>query len=67
VVLFFVLLWMAVRATRVSRSPLPLALFGYVGILLLNGQITGHGTVGGFAWLFLGLCMASCRIAKLER
>ena len=55
------------RATRLSENPFPMLLFGYVGIGLLSGQLTGHGTVGGFLWLFLGLCMASCRIATEQR
>jgi len=53
----------ALRASRRSASPLPLLLFGYVGIGLFYGQLTGHGTVGGFFWLYLGLCMAACRTA----
>jgi hypothetical protein len=51
------------RATRCSASAYPMLLFGYVGIGLFYGQLTGHGTVGGFIWIYLGLCMASCRIA----
>lgn len=53
----------ALRATRVSSDPFPLLLFGYVGIGFFYGQLTGHGTVGGFLWLYLGLVLASCRIA----
>ena len=53
----------ALQATRRSANPMPLLLFGYVGIGLFYGQLTGHGTVGGFLWLYLGLCMASCRVA----
>ncbi len=57
----------SLRATRASASPLPLLLFGYVGIGLFYGQLTGHGTVGGFLWLYIGLCMASCRLAQVRR
>jgi len=53
----------AMRAARTGASPFPLLLFGYVGIGLFYGQVTGHGTVGGFVWLYLGLCMAACRTA----
>jgi hypothetical protein len=63
---FLALLSASLRATRVSQSPFPLLLFGYAGYLLLGGQVTGQGTVGGFAWLFIGLCMAACR-TSLER
>lgn len=67
VAFFAVLLAMSVRATRASQSPFPLLLFGYVGVLLLGGQVTAHGTVGGFAWLFIGLCMAACRVPTDQR
>lgn len=56
----------AVGATTRARDPLPILLFGYVGIGVFYGQLTGHGTVGGFLWIFLGITLASCRIA-LER
>lgn len=45
-------------------DPFPLMIFGYVGIGVFYGQLTGHGTVGGFTWLYLGLALASCRIAR---
>lgn len=54
----------AVRATRRGRDPLPLVLFGYVGIVLIYGQITGHGTVNVYAWIFLGLCLAAAKHAE---
>lgn len=54
----------SLRATRTSASPFPILLFGFVGIGLFYGQLTGHGTVGGFLWLFVGLCMASCRAVE---
>lgn len=59
-------IWLAVRAmraTRLSGDPLPVILFGYASVTLLFRQITGHGTVIGFCWLFVGLCVASARIA----
>jgi hypothetical protein len=51
----------AVRATRLTANPLPLLLFGYVGIVLLQAQISGNGVVNGFGWLYVGLCLAACR------
>jgi hypothetical protein len=51
------------KASRLADDAFPLLLFGYVGIGLFYGQLTGHGTVGGFLWLYLGLCMASCSTA----
>jgi hypothetical protein len=59
VVLFGVLMQGAVVATRRSQSPMPLILFGFGGILLLQGQITGQGSVQGFGWLYAGFCMAA--------
>jgi hypothetical protein len=48
----------AIRATRRSRQPLPMLLFAFVGVLLFNGQITGHGSLNGYGWLFAGILMA---------
>ena len=62
--------WLAARSWRVTRlvdRAFPLLLFGYVGIGLLNGQLTGHGTVGGFLWIFLGLAMTACRMPAARR
>lgn len=58
-------LWLGVKVVRIARRTgniAPIILFGYVGFLLLQGQITGHGTINGFAWFFVGLCLASTRI-----
>ncbi len=48
----------AVAATVRSSDPLPLILFAFIGVDLFSGQITGHGTVNGYAWLFAGFCMS---------
>jgi hypothetical protein len=58
--------WLAaetVAGTRRTQNPLPAMLFGYVGIVLLQGQITGNGVEHGFCWLYVGFCMAACRMA----
>lgn len=57
----------AVRATQRGRDPLPLVLFGYVGIVLLYGLITADGTVNGYTWMFLGLCLAAAKNAERNR
>lgn len=49
----------ALASTRQSRHPMPVLLFGYVGIVLLYGQITGHGSISGYVWLFTGFLMAA--------
>jgi hypothetical protein len=51
----------ALAATRVSQRPLPLLAFSYVGIVLLEAQVTGNGIVNGFCWLYVGICMAASR------
>jgi len=48
-------------SVRKTGSPLPLLLFAYVGVELLYGELTGHGTVNGYGWLFAGFCVAACR------
>jgi hypothetical protein len=53
--------WNACKCTRYSGHPLPVLLFGYAGIILLNGQITGQGTINGYAWMFLGFCLSAIR------
>lgn len=57
-------IWLArrvIKSTRQSGDPLAMLLFGSVGLMLLNGQITGHGTHNGYAWLFLGFCLAATK------
>jgi hypothetical protein len=53
----------ALQAMRRSADPFPLMPFDYVGIGLFYGQLTCHGTAGGFLWLYLGVCLATCRVA----
>jgi hypothetical protein len=48
----------SVAATVRSSDPLPLLLFAFIGTYLFSGQITGHGTLNGYAWVFAGFCMA---------
>ena len=51
----------SIQATRRSGNPLPVILFGFIGVTLLNGQVTGHGSINGYTWVFVGLLMASLR------
>jgi hypothetical protein len=53
-----------ISASRYSGHPLPIVLFGYVGVLLLNDQITGQGSIIGYNWLFVGFCLAACRMGR---
>jgi hypothetical protein len=48
----------SIKATRRSGDLFPVLLFAFVGVLLFNGQITGHGSLNGYAWLFSGFLMA---------
>lgn len=57
-------LWRRVHAaTRTRPDPLPVLLFAYVSYTILFGQITGHGTINVYGWLFTGLCIAASREA----
>lgn len=63
-------IWMGVnawRATRQSGEVLPLLLYVFVAVSLVQGQITGHGLVNGFGWLFAGACMAATRGVEVGR
>jgi hypothetical protein len=53
------LLRRALVATRAQGDPLPLILLAYAGVELLQAQVTGHGTVNGFTWIFCGLMLAA--------
>jgi len=56
--------WLGLRAlegARRNRDPMPLLLFAFVGIDLLYGLLTAHGTVNGYVWLFTGFCLAATR------
>ena len=58
----------AFAASRRSGHPLPLLLCVYVSPMLLQGQITGNGTLDGYGWVFVGLCMAASeRVSALSR
>lgn len=60
-------LWLfveAMNATRRANNPLPLLLFGFIGIVILDGQMTMQGTVNGYAWLFAGFVMAANRLGR---
>jgi hypothetical protein len=56
-------IWLGLRALRsaiAAADPLPALLFAFCSVALVHGQITGHGLVNGFGWMFAGVCMASC-------
>jgi hypothetical protein len=57
------LAFVALRALRQRSEPLALLLVVFAGIELLQGQITGHGSVNGFAWIFGGLALAAASAA----
>jgi hypothetical protein len=49
----------ALKATRRGAGPLPFLLYAYTGYVVLAGQVTGQGAVGGYAWLFVGFTLAA--------
>ena len=55
-------IWLAkqsLAATRTSGDLFPLVLCSFVGQLIFSGEMTAHGTMNGYAWLFTGFCMAA--------
>jgi hypothetical protein len=47
------------RQVLLSRNLLATLLFGYVAYELLLGQITGHGSINGYVWMFTGFTLAA--------
>ncbi len=58
------LVLVVVRRVLVSRSILATLLLGYLGYELLTGQITGQGTINGYAWMFTGFTLAAVASAN---
>lgn len=54
----------AIKATSRSNNPLPLLLAGFTGVIVVYGQLTGHGSVNGYGWLFVGFCMAANKMGQ---
>jgi hypothetical protein len=54
----------AIVAARRRYEPLPLLIIGFIGGVLLYGQITGQGTVNGYAWIFAGFCIVANKPAQ---
>lgn len=52
--------WLASRVLR-TRSLAAYTFFSVVALDLTYGQITGHGSLNGFAWITAGLCLAATR------
>lgn len=57
---------LALRALRRRGDPLALLLVTYAGVQMLQGQLTGHGSVNGFAWVFCGLALAAAQAGARE-
>lgn len=55
------------KRVLLSRNSLAALLFGYLVYELLLGQITGHGTVNGYVWLFTGFTLAAARSVNLSQ
>ena len=54
----------ALKSLKISGDPLSILLWGFIGIVILNQPFTGHGTINGYAWIFLGLVLAAAKIPK---
>jgi hypothetical protein len=66
--IFFILyriaftVWLGLQCLSGARrtgEPMAILLFAFVGVDLLYGQISGHGSVNGYVWLFTGFCLAA--------
>jgi hypothetical protein len=57
----------ALAATRRSGNPLPWLLFAFVGVIMINQQITANGTENAYGWLFTGFCLAAANSASPSR
>ena len=58
--------WLAklvVLASRRHADPIPALLFTFISSELFYGQVTGHGTINVFVWLYTGLCLAAMRVS----
>lgn len=56
--------WLGMRCLAGARrihDPLPFLLFSFIGVDLLYGLVTGHGSVNGYVWLFTGFSLAAAR------
>ena len=53
----------ALKGTVQSGELLPVLLYAYVAVALTEGQLTGHGLVNGFGWIYVGVCMAAANPA----
>lgn len=57
----------ALRSVRRTQNSTAILLFGFVGISLLIGQMTGHGTINGYTWMFVGFCAAAAKVPNTRR
>jgi hypothetical protein len=56
--------WLGLQSLAGARrihDPLPFLLFSFIGVDLLYGLLTGHGSVNGYVWLFTGFSLAAAR------
>ncbi len=63
------LIRLVLRTTRRVSDPMPMMLLAFASYVLLLGQLTGHGTINVYGWLFTGLCIAAARgpLAAMNR
>lgn len=57
----------ALRVARRTSDPLPMVLIGFIGTIVLNGEMTMQGTINGYAWLFTGFVLAAIRVGSRPR
>ena len=52
-------------AARRHDDALGLLLFGFIGAIILDSSVTSQGTVNGYAWIFVGFCMAANKAPEI--
>ncbi|MBL7071369.1 MAG: hypothetical protein ISS26_04280 [Candidatus Omnitrophica bacterium] len=57
----------ALKATHISSNPLPILLFSFIGSVMLAWATTNYGTEMGYAWLFIGFCVAANKLGSKEQ
>lgn len=64
---FAIAIWLfknALKALFCSNTLLPVLLTTFTAIIFINGILTGHGSVNGYGWLFLGFSIAANNLGQ---
>jgi hypothetical protein len=65
-----IVIWLfnnAVKAFTYSNTLMPILLTTFTAVIFGNGFLTGHGSVNGYGWLFLGFSIAANNLAMNQK